>query len=152
MQVIMGNRDIGSRKLGNLQYFDVPSGAFPVPWGKGKECADPEKCSRSALQGNYEGVSAEEYKRRQEALRAGIGFTKQELIVPVGGAPQAVPAPGVWTLPGFAPAMTPTWLYPVTTPAATETPSNGGLSTKTLIIGGAVLFVGIAAVAFLTRR
>jgi hypothetical protein len=150
MQMILGNRDIGSRKLGNLQYFDVPSGAFPVPWGKGKECSDPEKCSKNALQGNYEGVSAEEYRRRQAALRPGMGFTKQELVIPVGGAPQAVPTPGIWTLPGFTPAMTPTWLYPVTTPQPTEAPSNGP-STKTLIIGGAILLVGITAVAFLTR-
>lgn len=151
MNVILGNRDIGHRKLGSLQYFDVPSGAFPVPWGRGKECADPEKCSRSALSGRFEGVSADEYRRRQAALREGMGFTKEELLIPVGGAPPVVPAPGVWTLPAFSPV--PQWIYQ-NAPAQAPSPSasENGISTKTIVIGGAVLLVGVAALAFLTRR
>jgi hypothetical protein len=155
MNIILGNRDIASRKLGSLQYFDVPAGAFPIPWNQGKECADPEKCSKNALQGGrFEGVSPEEYRRRQvTAARKGIGFTKQELIVPVGGDPGIQVGPWMNVPPGFWPGTSPSYLYPVNVatpqPAAAAAPSENGISTKTIVIGGAILVAGLLAVVLL---
>jgi len=149
MNVILGNRDIANRKLGNLQYFDVPAGAFPVPWNEGKECTDAEKCSKNSMSGRFEGVSVDEYLRRQKSS-ASMGFTKQELIVPVGGGVQ----------PGWLPVSTgywpgPAYVYPVTTPtqapAAAASESNG-ISTKTILIGGAIVVAGLFAVMALSRK
>jgi len=150
MNVILGNRDIANRKLGSLQYFDVPAGAFPIPWNQGKECADPEKCDKNALQGRFEGVSPEEYLRRQRIAQSGMGFTKQELVVPVGGGlqPGWLPvSPGYWPGPGY--------VYPITTPAqapAAAAPESNGISTKTILIGGAIVVAGLLAVMALSRK
>lgn len=151
MNVILGSRDIVNRKLGSLQYFDVPAGAFPIPWNQGKECADPDKCDKNALQGRFEGVSPEEYRRRQEAARAGMGFTKQELVIPVGTGPATAIMP---TPPGFWPGSAPAYLYPVSvtnTPATAPAAEESGVSTKTLIIGGSVVVAGLLAVLLLKK-
>lgn len=55
-------------------YFDVPNGAFPVPWGP--DCHDPNGCDDSGPGMNgpskFEGVAPEEYARRSGLQGAAI--------------------------------------------------------------------------------
>ena len=79
-------------RLGHLDFFDVPAGAFPVPWGPDDD-VDPDTlvkpypvvpvtivggaASMAAtvllLSGpsRFEGVSPEEYQRRQQPMMNG---------------------------------------------------------------------------------
>lgn len=56
------------------EYFDVPNGAFPVPWGP--DCQDPAGCDdRGPGMGTpsrFDGVAPEEYARRSGLQGVGI--------------------------------------------------------------------------------
>lgn len=117
------------------EYFDVPNGAFPVPWGS-DDCHDPHGCDTS-LQGEpqklgtpsrFDGVSPAEYARRQ-----GLG-NGQTLSPGIQIRPVALAGQAPYRMPAWRPAPM----------ALVERPKMGQSTAGVAAIGAIPMLLGAA--------